>query len=384
MKLLKAKKVVIVTHVFATGPAQELEEFLKDKVEELLFIGHPFAYARNTRSFYKRYKQGVLCEEHYAFDWKLPEFLCWGKDICYTLFWIFRYGGTFHLYVGANNLNTFIGLLLKKMRKVSQVVFYTVDYVPNRFHNELLNNIYHRIDRFCVRYCDRIWNLSENMTKKRREKGISDYRQLVVPIGVHLNAGMFEESRDERAGNMKLAYMGHLRKGQGLELIIEAMPEAVKRLPELKLIIIGMGKLKDFLERSARKSGIAGNVEFSGYIKDYKEVEKILSTCTVGLAPYEPNPDSFTWYADPSKPKQYMACGLPVVITKVPGIAQDIETRQMGVVIDYKKSELVEAITKLLNDREFYLRCKRNALEFSTHLTWDSIFEKAFSQTLSG
>ena len=42
---LRNLKVVIVTHVFATGPAQELEEYLKERVKFLIFIGHPFSFA---------------------------------------------------------------------------------------------------------------------------------------------------------------------------------------------------------------------------------------------------------------------------------------------------------------------------------------------------
>ena len=32
-----------------------------------------------------------------------------------------------------------------------------------------------------------------------------------------------------------IAYMGHLRKGQGLELIVETLPRIVKEIPDVKL-----------------------------------------------------------------------------------------------------------------------------------------------------
>ena len=40
--------------------------------------------------------------------------------------------------------------------------------------------------------------------------------------------------------------------------------------------------------------------------------------------------DSMTQYTDPSKPKQFMACGLPVIITAVPWVAEEIEKKQYG------------------------------------------------------
>jgi len=49
MSTLKDKSYVIVTHVFATGPAQDLEEYLSNlKVENLLFIGHPLFYIKGS------------------------------------------------------------------------------------------------------------------------------------------------------------------------------------------------------------------------------------------------------------------------------------------------------------------------------------------------
>lgn len=378
---LKNKSIAIVTHVFATGPAQELKFFLKNKTKELVFIGHPFFYAQDRRSFYQHYRGGVLTQEKYAFNWELPEILCWFKDVLYTIFWLLKFKGRFDFYIGANNLNTFTGLFVKKCKKTKKVIFYTIDYVPARFRNKMLNNIYHWIDRYCVQHCDKSWNLSEKMSVERKRKGIRDDTQIVVPIGVHFNR--IQRISLEEIDKNRIVYMGHLRQKQGLELIIEALPTVVKEITDLKLIIIGEGKLRDILENRARQLQIDGYIEFKGYIPDHKDVERILTTCAIGLAPYEPDINSFTWYADPSKPKQYMASGLPIIITKVAKIAEEIQKRPMGIVINYDKDELVNAIVKLLKDSEFYSKCRHNAIEFSSHLTWDHIFEEAFSQTLS-
>ena len=125
--------------------------------------------------------------------------------------------------------------------------------------------------------------------------------------------------------------------------------------------------------------GVAENVEFKGFIKDHKDVENILTKCAIGLAVYEPDPDSFTRYADPSKPKQYMACGLPVIITAVPWVAEEIEKKHMGLVIKYDKNALAEAIIKLLKDDKLYTESRENAIKFASELDWSTIFTQAFS-----
>ncbi|MBI4845287.1 MAG: glycosyltransferase [Candidatus Omnitrophica bacterium] len=381
LNVLRSEKIIIVTHVFATGPAQELEEFLKDKVKELLFIGHPFSYAKENRSFYKFYKNGLLQKEKYSFNWKLPGLLGWVKDVIYTFLWVIGFKGRFKLYVGANNLNAFCGLFLRKLKKTEKVVFYTVDYIPNRFGNKILNAIYHWMDRYCIKHCDMTWNLSENMSKARVDKGMSEEKQIVVPIGVQFDR-IKRASLDE-INRKRIVYMGHLRPRQGIELIIEAMKDVIEKIPDIKLIIIGMGQLKETLKQRVKELALEKKIEFAGFIEDHKEVEQILASCAVGLAPYEPDPESFTWYADPSKPKQYMASGLPVIITRVAHIAEEVEKRCLGIVVDYNEQDLAKAIIKLVEDETLYVKCRENAIEFSSHLSWDKIFENAFEKTLS-
>lgn len=381
LETLKDSKIVIVTHVFATGPAQELEEYLKNRADNLMFIGHPFLYANDIRSFFRIYKSGKIVKEKKAISQKLPEIFMYVKDIFYTIFWTLISGERFDLYVGADNLNTFTGIFLRQIGKVRKVIFYTVDYVPNRFDNKILNNLYHWVDRYCVSHCNYVWNLLPRMMEEREKRGIlrnNNVSQVVVPIGVHFDR--IKRFSVERIDRKHIVYMGHLRQGQGVELIIKSLPKVIEEIPDIKLAIIGTGQLENKLKNIVNKLRLERYVEFKGFIKDHKDVEKILTKCTVGLAPYEPDPDSFTWYADPSKPKQYMACGLPVIITEVPWIAKEIEKRPMGITIDYNPEELTKAIIKLLEDDEFYEECRKNAIEFASKLSWDKIFSEAFSK----
>ena len=179
--------VVIATHVFATGPSQELEEYLQPKVKQLMFIGHPFSYAPETRSFFEIYTRGNLCKKGSGRSWVLPEPLMYLKDFAYTFFWVFKSKERFELFVGVDPLNALAGVLLNKLGRIRTVIMYTIDYVPQRFHNRLLNRFYHQIDSYCVKNSHKIWNLSPRMAKEREKKGvITNQKQIVVPIGVNL------------------------------------------------------------------------------------------------------------------------------------------------------------------------------------------------------
>lgn len=371
-------KVCIVTHVFATGPAQELNEYLRNKVKKMMFIGHPFVYARDIRSFYTITIDGKKVIEKRAKTWKLPEYFLYIKDAIYTILWVLQSKTVYDVYVGADPLNAFVGIFLKRIKRVKKVIFYTIDYVPKRFNNSILNFFYHQIDSYCVRHCDKVWNLSQRMIEERQKKGVCTKNQIVVPIGVQFNR--IHRLPLDRVNRKTLIYMGHLRKRQGVELIIDAMPEIIGKIPDIRLMIIGGGELEEYIREKINQFHMETNVKLLGFIEDHQKLEEIMTTCAIGLAIYEPDPESYTYYADPSKPKQYMACGLPIIITNVPWISQDVMKKRLGYVINYDKHELINSIIDLSCRDPDYIEYRENAIKYASQLEWENIFSSAIEQ----
>lgn len=375
--------VVIVTHVFATGPSDALEDYLKGSVKRLLYIGHPFSYCADIRSFYREYEDGKLIKERVAFSWRLPEVFMYIKDSAYSLLWILVSRQKYDLFIGINNLNAFMGLILKKIHRVKTVIFYTIDYVPKRFDNTVLNRIYHWIDKKCVRTCDFVWNLSPAMIEARKEKGIigeNSATQLVVPIGT--DSSKIDVLPMADVDRHTLVFMGHLRKGQGVELAIESFPEVIKRVPNARLMIFGTGPLEQTLKERVKNLQMENSISFIGFVEDHDVLENMMARCAIAVAPYVPDPESFTWYADPGKPKAYMAAGLPVIITRVPQVAGEIERRRAGIAINYNQKELVAAVVKLLTDDNLFKEYRENAIEFARDYSWEKIFREALRSSL--
>lgn len=179
-----------------------------------------------------------------------------------------------------------------------------------------------------------------------------------------------------------IVYMGHLRENQGVDFLIKAFPEVLKANSKARLLIVGTGHLESQLKKLALELGVDQYIEFTGMIESHSELEQLLATCAIGVAPYAPNPDSLTLFTDPGKPKVYMAMGLPVVITRVPQIAYDIERGKAGIAINYNQKELVDAITLLLSDDYLYKEYRENAIRFASQYSWERIFEDALGKVL--
>lgn len=375
---LEKKKIVIATHVYATGPAQDLLEYLRqEKAGRILFIGHPLFFSPKLKgSGYELYVKGELEKDVSRQIRKLPEPLAYIKDVLLNVFWVWKNGGKWDLFVGSDNLNAFSGIILKKLGRARKVVYYVIDYNPKRFRNRFLNMVYHKLDQFCVKHADETWNLSSRMAPARQEHfGFSGGKQKTVPIGIWFDR--FQRVPFERIERHTLAFMGHVLEKQGLQYVLAAVPAIIKELPDFKFLVIGDGEYLSELKRRSAELGIEEHVEFTGYVEKHSDVETLLSRCACAVAPYEKYDQdgnlSFTYFADPGKIKSYLAAGLPVLLSDVPYNAKEIEEKGCGLVID-DMEKISEKIIALMNDEKKLERFRQNAVEYAREFDWGKIF----------
>ena len=382
----KGKRVIIVVHTFGHSVAYDLRDFLKEKVELLLLINHPFSFVRkilgeSTNSSVTLYKSGVLLSKKKAPTIRGPDLLFWIKDFFLTIFFVLKSREKFDTYVGLDNLNAFTGLFLRRFGRVKKVIFYTIDYVPKRFSNSFFNWIYHRIDKTCCYRSDYLWILDEVMSEAREKRGVLKSKsapQSGVPIGIYFDK--CHRLPFKKINRQQLIYLGGFNRECGIELIIEALPAILKRVPQAKLIIAGAGSNKRELQELTNRLGLNETIKFVGYIKEQDVVRRILASSAIGLATYTPIKDSYKYFAGVTKPITYLAAGLPAIITNVPPFAKKVRENKAGLVINYDKGELAQAIIKLLTDDDFYLECRQNAIRLASSYDFNSIYQKAFKE----
>lgn len=383
-KKLKRLNVVIASHIYATGPALDLEEFLQSRVKSLFFVGHPFSYRKETNSFYRLYAKGKLKKKYKAYDWKLPEALVYLKDAFYTFWWVGRQKDKIDLFIGSDNFLAFLGILLKRAGKVRKVILYTIDYVPQRFDNPILNFLYHFFDKQCLEYCEVVWNVSLQIAKAREKfKGLraEKYaRQIIVPLGIWYDR--IPKLPFSEKDRYRIIFLGHLLEKQGVQVVIEAMPKIVKRIPQVRLVVIGTGPYEKQLKNMVTKKKLGKHVSFLGYIKNHRKVEQELAKSTLAVATYKSDPKSFTYFADPGKIKAYLGAGLPIVLTDVPPIAKTIKNKNCGYLVEYGATSISDLITDVLKDTKKLKRFSKNALKYARKFDWNKIFGKALETSL--
>lgn len=363
----------MATHVYATGPGHALADYAATRAGRLVFIGQPFGYAPDVRPLLRRWRAGALvAERRISWPRHLPELVNWGRDLALTVYWGLRTPGTIDVFVGCDSLVAAAGLILRRVGKVERVVFWTIDYAPERFANPTLNRIYHGFDRLCQSSCDETWNLSPRMEEARAERGLSG-RQRVVPMGATARPVPTYVERH------RIVFLGHLLEKQGVQLVLQALTTVRQALPDARLLVIGDGPYRSALEGLSTELGLDDAVEFAGFVDDHTEVERLLAESGAAVAMYDPELAGYSHFADPGKIKTYLLAGLALVTTPVPHLAGELETAGCAIVVPYEREGLVEALLKLLSDPVRQDAYRARARAFGAQFDWPVIFDRALA-----
>jgi len=126
-------------------------------------------------------------------------------------------------------------------------------------------------------------------------------------------------------GEKLVLCVGRLVPQKGIEYFIRAIPMIAQRYPEAKFVIVGEGWSRDYLEGVAQSMGLTRQILFTGFISD-AEVIALMTSADVLVIPsvYEP----FGIVA-----LEGMATGVPVVASRVGGLAEVIEHDRTGIFV---------------------------------------------------
>lgn len=386
MKVYKNDNILILSHFSERSsssgfPPEEIKDFFLNKVKSITYIEHPFPYAKDHRSSMSIYEDGVLKNQIFTPQFFGPETLFYVIDYFITFYFIIKAWRRFDLCVALDNLNTVSILPFRKIGVVKKLVFYAIDYTSQRFINKTLNCIYHFIDRVACYHADKIWVLSERMIDARKKDKVDIKRSavsIVLPMGANLSR--IKILPVEKINRHDIVFVGHLLEKQGVQIILEALSNIISKVPDLKFIIIGQGEYEQKLKLLTRKLKITDHVKFKGFVDSHKLVEKILCQSAIGVALYSPTPDNYTFYTDPGKPKLYIGCGLPIIITDVPKFAQVVQKRKAGIMVGYDVESLKNALIFLLTD-DNYKKYRSNAISLSKEYNTENLIKKALRKT---
>lgn len=388
--------VVISGQVF-TSRTETIEDYLHTRVAQLGVIGLAGPFQKGARGRYTEYRQGRCVETRplagvhvenphtLSAPFKLTAaFLLYIVSIWRS---VLRLKTTWDWFIGISCFSAFCGIWLKRWGRVRRVIYYSIDYYPRPARwgfERFMVWLFRGMDRFCAKNSDIVWHISERIATARAVMGglASDrYKHLEMPLSYR--ASLMRRYPLAAIERWTIGFVGTLTFSQGLQLLIEILPDLVKRFPLLKVRVIGRGPHARDLEEMAARAGCQDHMIFHGFVENEEEVLEIIAHSAIAVAPWTQTADNNILYADPGKPKLYMCLGVPCIITRGPDIADTIIRHEAGAVIDYNREQLFKAIEYLMVDDDRLERCRNNAYALGSEFISEKIIARAMESTLA-
>ena len=150
-----------------------------------------------------------------------------------------------------------------------------------------------------------------------------------------------------------------------------------KNVKDISFLIIGGGEEEKPLKRLVNKLQLEKNVKFTGWMWDQGKIHALLLHGAFAVATYDPRgaqEDNFTYYADPTKIKTYLSCGLPVIMTDVSYNAKALQKDGCAQVVSYNASAIAKAMMMWIDDTAKLEKARKSAIKVAHGFIWEKIF----------
>ena len=175
--------------------------------------------------------------------------------------------------------------------------------------------------------------------------------------------------------NKVLLFFGLVREYKGLKHLLNAMPDIVKKYPEVRLIIAGdFGKGKSKYEEMIKNLNIGDYIQIhDGYIP-IVDVEKFFAACDLVVLPYESATQSGVIQAAYGFEK-------PVLATNVGGLPDAVSNMKTGYIVEPLRPDLISEAVSDFFDNNRALQFKQNVIDSAYKFSWERM-EKCLLENL--
>ncbi len=236
------------------------------------------------------------------------------------------------------------------------------------FNSGLLNWLLFLFERFTGRFTDAYISVSRILSETYIGKGIGKKdNHYTVYSGMELTK--FYQARDNinyqekyeelgiNTGDFLIGNVARLETRKGHQFLLDAFKNVVEGQKDdhLKLLIIGEGNKREYLENYIKELNLGDKVIFTGYREN---VEKLMAVMDIFVL-------TSLREGLPRVLVQAAAVGIPSVAFNVDGVSEIIKDNYNGFLVEVKDlGQLENRIMRYMNNEELVLLHGRNGREF--------------------
>lgn len=190
-------------------------------------------------------------------------------------------------------------------------------------------------------------------------------RAQCIPLGVDTQLFRPRVRTAERGSTVTVGYVGRLEEHKGIRDLVEAVTVA----PRLRLVVIGDGSLRSWLEDKAKLSGLAGRIKILGPMSPSLLAEAMASFDVLAV----PSRTTPTWIEQFGRVVvEAMAAGVPVVATRT-GALVDVVGDAGILVPERSPHDLAKALVAVGDDRVLSARLSERGLCRAAEWAWPAV-----------
>jgi glycosyltransferase involved in cell wall biosynthesis len=334
------------------GPVHVLATYLKSKKQKVQQYFLPLELEGDYQIISARKKE-VVPSKHTSMVVKF----------IYDVYAVFRYVLKYpprksDVMIAVDPLNCFPFACLRLFIPF-RLIYYTADYADKRFSNPVLNLIYMFLDRVCLLACDQNWCVSQRIVEKRAEQGFAK-KALFVPNTPVLPGKPTTQKSSKRN---TLIYVGRMDKNMHLPLLLEATKKLKKKIPSLKLQLIGGGAMNSTIEAFIKKNKLQKSVTFHGPLPNAQVIKQIKQS-GIGIALYSGG-NHWNTYGDSMKIREYQYFGLPVITTTIPSNATEVTDNTCGHVFSPTKVTVDDIVRAVKDIHQHFSKYTKNTAQLA-------------------
>lgn len=231
-------------------------------------------------------------------------------------------------------------------------------------------------ETWVVKHADAITTICQGLQDDLIARGTGSEKITVIPNAVDLDKFSLSGEPDLAlqkqlglTGRRVLGFIGSFYAYEGLDLLLEALPEILSEMPDVKLLLVGGGPQEQNLRAQARRLNLEDRIVFTGRVPHH-EVNRYYDL--VDVLVYARHVMRLTDLVTPLKPLEAMAQGRLFVASDVGGHKELIRNGQTGLLFPAGDAHaLATTVMSLLDHPDQWPRLKANGRRFvETERTW--------------
>lgn len=246
------------------------------------------------------------------------------------------------------------------------------------------------LDTRAAKRADAVVTICRGLYDDLSHRGVCPEQMFIVPNAADVG-GLLPDTPTSRGNNPDapgpvIGFIGSFYSYEGLDLLVEAARELVRRRPELRFLLVGGGPEEARLRELCRASGLDDCMSFPGWVP-HDRIDDWYRQIDILVYPRKRN--RLTELVTPLKPLEAMAKGKVILASDVGGHRELIEEGRNGFLFrSGDAGHLLQRLIALLDAPAMWPRAGARARRFveeqrswkATAATYGEVYDRARSR----